>query len=143
MYKTAIWLFAITLLVTFAIAQDIDPIAEELNKAKQAYDEALLSWKKKLGDDFQNKLKELAEKNADLQTLKQIKAEHEAFKSQGKLPTSNWMKAAKTEYGNALLTPCKAMETASRRSRLRRPLEWSRRPKGPGSPRPGPPNPPC
>lgn len=88
-----------------------DPIKAALDGAKAAHTQAVNNASKDLLAAFDDKIKSVS-KTGNLNAVKQLMAEREAFESAGKLPSSNVMQAAVAKYWQATKQPDDALVSA-------------------------------
>jgi len=87
----------------FICADDADTIAEDLNKAKAAFEKQQQKVKADLSTAFDAVLKKVAD-TGDLDAVKVVQEEKKAFADSDKLPTSKYMRTAVVSYRAELQT---------------------------------------
>ena len=94
---------AVVALAAIGVSADDDPIAEKLNAAKDAYQEAIENAKGKLLDAIAKQKEKVNANtrqnvNVRLKIVNELAEEEKAFRDDGTLPTSGSMKSAVTSY---------------------------------------------
>lgn len=88
MSRSRIWVLAIALSLAACggiRGEDADAVAVELGTAKAALEEAIQKANMALADSLETKIKEVAA-TGDLDSVKKLIAEKEAFEGEGKVP---------------------------------------------------------
>jgi len=91
--------------------EDGDVVAQEVEKAKAALDEAIQKANIALAASVDLKIKEAAA-TGNLDTVKKLIAEKEAFEAEGKVPASRDLKTAAAQHTQAIRKAREAMEAA-------------------------------